>query len=145
MFLNATDSHAQTAQAAAPATSSLELNLANNSDPDFFTGIWRRDTLLGDAGGLRTKLGQYGISFTLTDTEEVLGNVSGGVQRGATYDALTTLTVQLDTAKAFGWEGGTVNVSGLQIRGRNLSQFYLQNLQTVSGIEAEPTTRLWES
>ena len=112
--------------------------------PGFFTGIWRRDSLLGDAGGLRTVLGRVGITVQLTDSEEWLGNVSGGLQRGATYDALTTLTVQLDTLKAFGWAGGTLNVSALQIRGRSLSQYYLGNLQTVSGISAVPTTRLWE-
>jgi porin len=127
-----------------PAAAPLQVNV-DSSAPDFFTGIWRRDTLLGDAGGLRTALGRYGITVQLTDSEELLGNVSGGVQRGATYDALTTLTVQLDTQKAFGWDGGTFNVSGLQIRGRSLSQYYLQNLQTVSGISATPTTRLWEA
>lgn len=140
--------HTHTAQAqttpAASQPSAVQVTVPDSS-PGFLTGIWRRDSLLGDAGGLRTALGRYGITFTLTDVEEVLGNVSGGVQRGATYDALTTLTVQLDTAKAFGWEGGTFNVSGLQIRGRNLSQYYLSNLQTVSGIEASPTTRLWEA
>ena len=117
---------------------------AAGDEPGFLTGIIKRDTLLGDAGGLRTWLGRYGISVTLTDVSDVLGNVSGGIDKGATYNALTTLTVQMDTQKAFGWEGGTINVSGLQIRGRSLSTFYLDNLQTVSGIAAQPTTRLWE-
>ena len=110
----------------------------------FFTGIWQRNSLLGDVGGIRTALGRVGITVQLTVVEEWLGNVSGGQQRGVTYDALTTLTVQLDTQKAFGWAGGTLNVSGLQIPGRSLSQYYLSNLQTVSGISAAPTTRLWE-
>jgi porin len=148
IWLGVPAAHGQSTRQPTEDPGALQLNLGSNpstdGDPDFFTGILRRDTLLGDAGGLRTALGRYGISFTLVDTEEVLGNVSGGLQRGATYDALTTLTVQLDTEKAFGWYGGTFNVSGLQIRGRSLSQFYLDNLQTVSGIEASPTTRLWE-
>ena len=95
-------------------------------------------------GGLRTFLGRYGVTLTLTDVNEVLGNTSGGLKQGATYDAATTLTLQMDTQKAFGWDGGTINVSGLQLRGRSLSQYYLDNLQTVSGISAAPTTRLWE-
>jgi porin len=111
----------------------------------FFTGLWRRPTLLGDMGGLRNLLGEAGVTLNLTDQSEVLGNATGGRKRGATYDALTTLTLQMDTQKAFGWEGGTFNVSALQIRGRNLSQYYLNNLQTASGIEAQPTTRLWEA
>ena len=117
---------------------------ADNAEPGFFTGILRRDMLLGDMGGLRTALGRYGVTLRLTDISEVLANVSGGLQRGATYDALTTLTLQLDTQKAFGWDGGMLNVSALQIRGRSLSQFYVGNLQIASGIAATPTTRLWE-
>jgi porin len=119
---------------------------SDESEPGFFTGLFApsRSNLLGDMFGLRTFLGNYGITLNLTDTDEVLGNLAGGIRRGATYEGLTTLTVQLDTLKAFGWAGGTFNISGLQIRGRNLSQYYLDNLQTASGIEADDTTRLWE-
>ena len=148
LLLDAGSAHAQDTSPVVPNPGKLQVDIDNSGaadDTTFFSGIWRRNTLLGDAGGFRTALGRYGITMQLTDVEEVLGNVGGGVQRGATYDALTVMTVQLDTKKAFGWEGGTFNVSGLQIRGRNLSQYYLTNLQTVSGIEAEPTTRLWEA
>ena len=129
---------------AAPLALSLVQSNVDDSDPGLFTGILRRDQLLGEMGGLRTMLGRYGIKLTLTDVGDVLGNTSGGIDRGATYSGLTTLTLQMDTQKAFGWEGGTLAISGLQIRGRNLSQYYLSNLQTVSGIEASNTTRLWE-
>ena len=112
---------------------------------DFLGGIARRDTLLGDAGGLRPLLGRDGIALQAVDIEEWLGNLAGGLRRGATYDALTTLTMQVDTQKAFGWQGGTLNLSAAQIRGHSLSQYYLDNLQTVSGIAAQPTTRLWEA
>jgi porin len=107
-------------------------------------GFWRRPNMLGDMGGLRTVLGNVGITLGLNEVSEVLGNVSGGLKQGATYDGVTTLTVQMDTQKAFGWAGGTVNVSALQLHGRNLSQYYLDNLQTASGIGATPTTRFWE-
>ncbi len=107
-------------------------------------GWLERDKLLGDMGGLRTALAAYGVTIGLTDIEEVMGNVSGGLQRGATYDALTTLTIQLDTSKAFGWDGGTFNLSAMNIRGRSLSVYNIGNLQNVSGISAVPTTRLWE-
>lgn len=106
--------------------------------------IWSRANLLGDLGGLRPALVDKGITLTLIEQSEVLGNTTGGLKQGATYDGLTTLTAQLDTKTAFGWEGGTFNLSALQIHGRNLSQYYLANLQTASGIEAAPTTRLWE-
>jgi porin len=131
-------------KAMADAVPAVPAQAASPASTDFFTGFWRRSNMLGDMGGLRTVLGNYGITLNLTEVSEVLGNVTGGVKRGATYDGLTTLTFQMDTQKAFGWDGGTVNVSALQIHGRNLSQYYLDNLQTASGIEATPTTRLWE-
>jgi porin len=114
------------------------------SEPNFTTNLWTRSNLLGDAGGLRTALWNYGITFGIQDINEVFGNVTGGANRGVAYDGLTLVNVGLDTKRAFGWEGGTFNVSALQIRGKNLSTDSLLTLQTVSGIEAQPTTRLWE-
>jgi porin len=112
--------------------------------PGFWTAFWTRNSLFGQACGLRTFLGNYGISITAQEVSEAMGNVTGGIKLGATYDGLTTLTLQLDTKRAFDWEGGTFNASALQIHGRSLSANYLANLQTVSGIEADRATRLWE-
>jgi porin len=66
------------------------------------------------------------------------------VQRGAAYDGVTLLSVGLDTQRAFGWDGGTFNVSAWNIRGRNIATDNLLNLQTPSGILAADTTRFWE-
>lgn len=112
--------------------------------PDFTTGLWTRSNLLDDAGGLRSTLGRYGITFGIQDINEGWGNVSGGIRRGASYDGVTLMSVGLDTQRAFGWQGGTFNISAWNIRGRNISTDNLLNLQTVSGILASPTTRLWE-
>ncbi len=95
--------------------------------------------------GLRRTLSQLGITFALEETSEALGNVTGGARRGFDYDGLTQAVVQLNTQRAFGWYGGTFNVSALQIHGRNLSADNLQSLQTASGIEADRATRLWEA
>lgn len=115
-------------------------------DPTFTTGLFAssRSTLLGDAGGLRTLLGHYGLTIGVTETSEVLGNVSGGARQGFEYEGLTTATLQLDTLRAFGVPGGLFNASALQIHGRNLSADNLLTLQTASGIEASRATRLWE-
>jgi porin len=112
--------------------------------PDFTTGLWTRGNLLGDAGGLRSTLWNYGITFGIQDTNEVWGNVTGGIKRGASYDGVTLASIGLDTQRAFGWSGGTFNISAWNIRGRNISSDNLLNLQTVSGILATPTTRIWE-
>ncbi len=108
------------------------------------TGLWERSNLLGDMGGLRPWLGNYGVTFDLQETSEYLNNLSGGVKRGGAYDGLTQFGIVVDTEKAVGLPGGTFNVSALQIHGSNLSQRNLQTLQSASGIEAEDTTRLWE-
>ena len=114
------------------------------AEPGFTTGLWTRSNLLGDVGGVRTALGNVGMTFGLQDTNEVFGNVTGGIKTGAAYDGVTLMSIGLDTQAAFGWEGGTFNVSAWNIRGRSLSAENLLRLQTVSGIEAAPTTRLWE-
>lgn len=111
---------------------------------DFLNGISRSENLLGDVWGLRSLLAQYGISLALSETSEVLGNLTGGVKQGFEYDGLTQMAVQLDTQQAFGWYGGTFRASALQIHGRNLSADNLFTLQTASGIEADPGARLWE-
>ena len=94
--------------------------------------------------GLRPWLSQYGLSFALQETSEVLGNVTGGTKQGFAYDGLTLMVLEMDTQRAFDWYGGTFTVSALQIHGRNLSEDNLQTLQTASGIQSDRATRLWE-
>jgi porin len=115
-------------------------------EPGFFTGLFApsRTNLLGDMGGLRSALGNYGLTLTLLDLNEAFGNPTGGIKQGANYNGLTVMSLSLDTQKAFGLEGGTVNISAFQIRGRNLSSANLLDLQTYSGVAALPSTRLWE-
>jgi porin len=117
-----------------------------STEPGFTTGLFAssRSNLLGDMGGLRTALGNIGVTLQIQDINEVFGNATGGIQRSADYDGLTTVTIGLDTQKAFGLVGGTFNLSVLNIRGRSISADTLETLQTASGIEAAPTTRFWE-
>jgi porin len=110
----------------------------------FMSGISRSGSMLGDLWGLRPKLGQYGMTLGIQETSEVLGNLTGGLRRGADYDGLTQMVLQLDTQRAFGLYGGTFNASALQIHGRDFSADNLRTLQTASGIEADRGARLWE-
>ena len=111
---------------------------------DPFADLWKRQTLLGDMGGLRPWLQNYGATLSITENSELLGNIAGGMRRGFAYDGLTTMTFQLDTARAFGIDGGLFNASALQIHGRNLAADNLAGLQTPTGIQGERATRLWE-
>ena len=100
--------------------------------------------LLGPIWGVRPWLGQYGVSFGLSEISEVFANPSGGLHQGADYDGLTEMSVGVDLGRAIGLQGGTLNVSAFQIHGRSLSQDNLDNINTISGIEANRATRLWE-
>jgi len=113
--------------------------------PGFVAGLFgaSRSSLLGDLYGARTALGRIGVSLGLQETDEVFGNATGGLRRGASYNGLTALSLGVDAAAA-GLAGGVFNVSALQIHGRNYSATTLAALQGVSGIQAQRATRLWE-
>ena len=107
-------------------------------------GLLERKRLLGTLGGVRTVLDRYGVNLGITETSEALGNATGGVRRGAVYEGLTQVSLNVDLGKAIGLAGGTFTVSGLQIHGRGLTTDNLPNLNVVSGIEANRSTRLYE-
>ncbi|MDE3176230.1 MAG: carbohydrate porin [Pseudomonadota bacterium] len=109
-----------------------------DSAPDYSANLF------GDLGGLRTAFAKVGGQLNLTETSEAFANPVGGLQRGADYDGLTTLTVQLDAKTAFGWEGGQFKVSALQLHGEDFSARRLGALQVVSGVSGDRATRLWE-
>ena len=98
--------------------------------------------MTGDWGGLRTALEARGIALDLTDTSEVMGNVSGGMKQGAVFDGKTKIELEIDLEKLVGWSGGRFKVSAYQIHGRGLSADNIGNLLTVSNIEAMRGTRL---
>jgi porin len=108
------------------------------------TGLWERSNLFGDMGGLRTLLGEHGVTLNLQETSELYGNFSGGTKRGLAYNGATQFGLSVDTDKAFGVKGGQFFVDALQIHGHGITASHLSTLQSVSGVEAEPTTRLWE-
>ena len=122
---------ASTPPSTAPAPGPLGLDLQGQN-------------LLGDMWGLRPALAKYGVTLTILENVETLGNLSGGVKQGFEADGLTTVTLQMDTEKAFGLNGGTLNVSGLQYWGGNLSTDNLMVLQTLTDIDAPVGVRLWE-
>jgi porin len=128
---------------AAPGDEDFQAD-ASATSGSFIDTLAKTNLLLGNMGGLRTELSQYGMSLAIAETSETIGNLTGGSKTGAAYDGLTQMLLQLDTARAFGLHGGLVNVSALWIHGSNLSATNLQTIQTASGIEADPSLRLWE-
>jgi porin len=106
----------------------------------WFDDVWSQFT---DPGGLRSRLEQAGVKFTFHYYGDALGNPSGGVYQGLGYSGRLSVILDADLEKLTGWSGGTFHVSMHQIHGPGLSENYIENLMTVSGVEAPGTTRLF--
>ena len=85
-----------------------------------------------------------GVEYTLNYTGEVMGNVSGGKRRGATYEGLLEAGLSLDAEKIIGWQGGSLQLSMLYPHGASLSQKFVGDLFTASNIDAYDALRLYE-
>jgi porin len=92
---------------------------------------------------LRQELCKVGLKFSITETSEVLANLTGGVRQGPIYEGLTDLSASLDLRPQYHLRDN-VFVHAYQIHGRGLTATHLDNLNTASGIEAAATTRLVE-
>jgi porin len=114
------------------------------AQPAAATGdFWTRDTLLGDIAGLRSAIAPYGVTLGLSETSEILGNLTGGRRRGAIYEGVSDLNLRFDLQPYFHWRG-VFFARAFQIHGRGLTANELSNLNTASNLEATRTTRLFE-
>jgi porin len=96
-----------------------------------------------DPGGLRTRLEQAGVQFNLNYFGDAFWNPIGGVKQGQGYDGRFAAIMDADLDRLVGWSGATFHVSVHQIHGTQFSATDLQNLALVSGVEAPPSTRLF--
>lgn len=111
------------------------------ADPDTGESTVEERTL----GILPNPLAPHGVKFAATYIGEVLGNVSGGLKQGAIYEGRLNLAVDVDLQKLAGLDQLTFHANMFQIHGEGLSRNNLQNFFVVSGIEALPSTRLYEA
>jgi porin len=110
------------------------------ADPDTGESTVEESTL----GLLPNPLQKYGIKFAATYIGEALSNVSGGLKQGAVYDGRLNLAVDVDLQKLARLKGLTFHANLFQTHGDGLSRSYLNNYLVASGIEALPSTRLYE-
>jgi porin len=92
---------------------------------------------------LRSRLEQAGLQFTFTYYGDAFANRFGGVTQGFGYDGRLGTIIDADLEKLLGWSGAAFHASIHQIHGTQYSATDLQNLAPVSGIEAPPSTRLF--
>lgn len=110
------------------------------ADPDTGESTVEETTL----GLLPNPFEKQGVKFAATYIGEVLGNTTGGLQQGAIYEGRLNLAVDADLQKLMGWQQLSFHANMFQIHGGGLSRDNLQNFMVVSGVEALPSTRLYE-
>src|SRR5262245_51552595 len=86
-------------------------------------------------------LANKGLNFGATWIGDNIGNVSGGVARGAIHFGRFDLSVDADLEKLFGFTGLKFYANTYHLYGRGLSRNYIHNLATISEIEALPDSR----
>jgi porin len=101
----------------------------------FLTGKW---------GGFRDTLSDQGIDVAFSSTSEGMGNVSGGVRRGAAYNGLLEFGLDADLEKLVGWPGGTFHVHAVYPHGSPFSERYVGDLGGVTNLEFYDSYRLYE-
>jgi porin len=97
------------------------------------------DAFSGDWWGVRNLIEDRGVSFSLTYTNNIAGNVVGGKQRSATYTDNIGFGIEFDFEKLIGWNGATFTVSALNRSGQSLSQIAIGNQFTVQQVYGNQT------
>ena len=110
------------------------------ADPDTGESTVEETTL----GLLPNPFEKQGVKLAVTYIGEVLGNPSGGLKRGTAYEDRINFAADLDLEKLVGLKQLTFHANVFQIDAGGLSRGALFNFLVVSGIEALPTTRLYE-
>lgn len=100
---------------------------------------WQDDYALGRWWGVRDNLYNEGIDFSLTYTNNIAGNPTGGLAQGFTYTDNIYVGAELMMDKLVGWQGASIFVSALDRNGTSLSQDYIGNQFTVQQIYGNQT------
>ena len=111
------------------------------ADPDTGESTVQETTL----GLLPNPFEKQGVKFAVTYIGEVLGNPSGGAKRSTVYEDRINFAFDADLEKLVGLKQVAFHANVFQIDGGGLSRGALFNFMDVSGIEALPTTRLYEA
>lgn len=99
----------------------------------------------GDPWGTRRWLAEHGVTFAFIHTTELLSNLRGGIRRGTIFDGKLESMIGVDLGKLAGLDGLTFYANSFQLHGSSgPGRSLVGNLNTISNIEALPTTRLSE-
>ncbi|MGH7953512.1 MAG: carbohydrate porin [Limisphaerales bacterium] len=110
-----------------------------------FQRFCEQDYLLGDWGGWRTDLSKHGVDFEFFYAGSVANNLDGGKKTGSLYQGALLMTLDLDSEKLVGYEGGTFHAGALWLNGaKPFSDDYVGDLNKVNLVDFPNSFRLWE-
>jgi porin len=99
----------------------------------------------GDPFGTRHWLAAHGVTFGFIHTTELLSNLRGGIRRGTIFDGKLEAMVGIDFGRLAGLDGLSFYSNSFQVHGSSgPNRSLIGGLNTISNIEALPTTRLSE-
>src|SRR5579862_365385 len=107
-------------------------------------GLFDQETLTGDWLGYRKRWEDSGLQLGGDEIAEILADPIGGQKQRTVFEGRFELFLNLDLEKALQWSGASFHANAYQIHGRGLSQNGVGNLLTVSNIEAQRATRLFD-
>jgi porin len=93
----------------------------------------------------RKSLEARGFTFGIAYVGDTIGNATGGTRRGIIHQGRFDFEADLDLEKLTGWNGLRAHANVFAIYGHGLTHTNILNLATVSEIEAQPETRLYEA
>ncbi len=85
------------------------ISQAADSEASAFEGMWTRDKLFGDWGGLRSGLGKHGIAFDIKLSQFYQSVEDGGVNENDEYGGKVDYIVNVDGEKLGLWKGLFLN------------------------------------
>ena len=126
----AVSASAQTASGQGPAIPSM--TLTESQAPAWVAP--QVEHLFGDLGGLRTDLENRGVFLRLNAIAEFAGNVSGGLQQGATSANQVGLSADVDWQRLAGVTGLSTHLIVVNRSGANTSHLFGDNVTPVQEI-----------
>jgi hypothetical protein len=142
-----TDAPSPASRPNAPAPAASAQQQKSNDIPGdptarLFELVLPSEHLLGDWGGLRTKLEESGITPRLILVTDLAGNPTGGRSQGATAPSSVELSLFFDLEKIFGLKGGSIFGSFSERWGHSLSAKYIGNTFSTQQIFGFQTYRV---
>jgi len=95
------------------------------STPATRLGVQHDEALLGDWWGIRSALARYGIVLNVNYFGMAVGNVSGGMRKGADYAGQTSVSVDADWGLLAGLHGFSTHLFFLNRSGRPVGRDYV--------------------